>query len=127
MSHEDLPAILNRITQESFSDGLKMDNLLTRKEWANILGIHRYTLGRWEKDIIEEVNPIKSAYFGNERRMRSPYLDAYQRFIIALIFVAKGGLDRKNKPHKIAINFLKMNFSTLKREHFEQWRQAYVN
>ncbi|HEY9798828.1 MAG TPA: hypothetical protein V6D25_00600 [Leptolyngbyaceae cyanobacterium] len=127
MPHDGLPEILGRIAQQNFFDGLKLNNLLTREEWANILGIHRDTLRRWERSIIEKVTPIQSNYFGNERRMRAPYLDDYQRFIIALIYVFKGGLDRKSKSHKKTIDFLKMNFTNLKREQFEQWRNDVHN
>lgn len=123
MQHDNLPALLDRMTQESFFDSFTVDSLLTREEWGNVLGIHRYTVGQWEKNIIENVKPIKSAYFGDIRRMRANYLDPYQRFIIALIYVVKGGLDRRGKTHQYAIDFLKMNFTNLKREHFEQWRK----
>lgn len=123
MSQHDLSTLLDKISKESFFDSFTIDNLLTREEWGNVIGIHRYTLGRWEKLIIENVKPIKTAYFGETRRMRANYLDAYQRFIIALIYVLKGGLDRRGKSHQHVIDFLKMNFTKLKREHFEQWRK----
>lgn len=123
MTHADLPDILQSIKQEKFMDGFKLDNLLTREQWSNVLGISRETIRRWELHIIQNVSPIRSEYF-NIHRMRSPYLDAYQRFLLTLIYVVKGGLEKRSLPHKTAIDFLKINFINLKREYFEQWRNS---
>ncbi|MBW4677690.1 MAG: hypothetical protein KME52_27930 [Desmonostoc geniculatum HA4340-LM1] len=125
MEQTNLPMILEKIKRESFFSGFMFDNLLTREEWANVLGIHRQSVRRWEKEIINKVAPIQSNYY-TVSRMRSPYLDAYQRFVLALIYVVKGGLDRLNKPHAFAVDFLKLNFTSLKREQFEQWRKNNV-
>lgn len=119
----ELATILEKIKNHPIFDGLKYENLLSREEWGDVIGIHRNTIPRWEQQIINEVAPIKNNYF-TANRMRSPYLDPYQRFILAVIYVAKGGLDHKNKPHKTAVDFLKINFMNLKREQFEKWRDS---
>ncbi|MBN3993847.1 MAG: hypothetical protein HWQ36_26035 [Nostoc sp. NMS2] len=121
MENSSLLIVLETIKQENtFKDGL-LDNLLTRGEWAEVLGIHRMTIMRWESEIIQSVSPIKNAYFGDSRSMRSNCLDNYQRFILACLFVVKGGLENCSKPNKEGIKFLKINFSQLKREQFEEW------
>lgn len=121
MPPSELATILDRIRSERIFDGLKFETLLTREEWGNVLGIHRNTIPRWEQKIIGKVAPISNNYF-TVCRMRSPYLDPYQRFILSVIYVVKGGLEHKNKPHKDVVNFLKVNFMNLKREQFECWR-----
>lgn len=125
VEQSDLVSILDKIASNRIFEGLKHENLLTREEWGDVLGICRRSVGRWEQEIISNVRPISNDYF-TVKRMRAPYLDPYQRFILALIYIVKGGLDNRNKPHQTAIDFLKVNFMNLKREQFEQWRKNNV-
>ncbi|ALF52214.1 hypothetical protein ACX27_04080 [Nostoc piscinale CENA21] len=98
-----------------------LDNYLTRQEWGKLIGINRKTIARWETEIIQQVPPVKAQYFPLDRSIRAHYLDNYQRFLIACILVAKGGLERRSRSYESVIKFLKVNFSDLKRENFEQW------
>lgn len=71
-SHLTLAVALDQLNQDVFLDGLRLDNLLTREQWSNTLGIHRSTMHRWESEIIDKVSPIKATYF-SIKRMRAPY------------------------------------------------------
>lgn len=121
MENASLKIVLETIKDENtLKDGF-LDNLLTREQWGKVLGVHRMTIMRWESEIIQSVAPIKTAYFGDSRSMRSNLLDNYQRFILTCLFVVKGGLENRSRPNKEGIRFLKINFSQLKREQFEEW------
>ncbi len=122
MHHVELADILSEIHSHKFFENLKHSILLTREEWSGVIGIHRNTVSRWEQNIIQKVTPVRNDYFHNS--MRGNYLDSYQRFILIVIFIVKGGLENKNSFHADTINFLKTNFDNLQRKHFEEWINA---
>lgn len=121
MTSASLATVLETVETDFIFDGFIIDNTLSREGWAKILGITRQSILVWEKDIINQVPPLADSYLPPERR-RANYLDAYQRFLIAVIFAFKGGLTRGKRSHKLTINFLKKNFSKLNRDSFETWR-----
>jgi hypothetical protein len=124
MMHTDLPAVLEKLKQSPKIKDAFLDNLLTREEWVSILGFHRTTLWRWEEDIINKIPPLKTSYYESERGLRSNYLDPYQRFLSAVIFLLKDESIKKGvKNNSQVIQFLKFNFMHLRRKNFEQWQE----
>jgi hypothetical protein len=124
MMHTDLPAVLEKLRQSPKIKDAFLDNLLTREEWVSILGFHRTTLWRWEEDIINKIPPLKASYYETQRGIRSNYLDAYQRFLSAVIFLLKDESIKKGVRNNIqVIQFLKFNFMHLRRTNFEQWQE----
>ncbi|MBD2492612.1 hypothetical protein [Aulosira sp. FACHB-615] len=121
MVSSSLPIVLETIQEERIFKNAFLDNALTRQEWANVIGINRKTILRWETEIIQSVPPVKAQYFPPDRSIRAQYLDNYQRFLLACILVAKGGLEKRSRSYDSVIKFLKINFNNLKRENFEQW------
>lgn len=71
------------------------DEIISRETWANVLGINRNTLRRWEEEIIKKRSPVK-AYFYRNRKNQKGY-DAYQRFLTLVIYQVK-----QTRPNGIA-------------------------
>ncbi|WP_226890081.1 hypothetical protein [Nostoc sp. MG11] len=124
MSRTDPPQILIYMKQDFQIRDAFLDNLLSREEWAKFLGFHRTTLWRWEEQIINEILPLKHSYYEKHRGARSNYLDAYQRFLSAIIYFLKGGQVEKGIKNNAQVKeFLKRNFMHLRRKDFEQWKE----
>ncbi|MBD2441380.1 hypothetical protein [Nostoc sp. FACHB-110] len=119
-----MPVILETIKENSRFWQALFDNLLSRKELANILGVNRTSIWRWERNIIDKIHPIKQRYYLNSR---SPYLDAYQRFLLIIIFIIKQEIDESLLKNSEPKRFLKLNFQELTRENFELWRKENVS
>jgi hypothetical protein len=124
MSRTEPPEILQYMKQDSKIRDAFLDNLLSREQWADFLGFHRTTLWRWEEKIINEIPPLRFSYHENCRGIRSNYLDAYQRFLLAIIYLLKGEEVEKGIKNNIEVKeFLKRNFMHLRRKDFEQWKE----
>lgn len=98
------------------------ENLLTRKEFASLLGISRKTLFRWERNIVFKVSPVSTAYLSG-LTPRSLYLDNFQRFVLSLIFCLRNSSSFGYSTEDV-IRFLRLNFMQLKREQFNSWIQS---
>jgi hypothetical protein len=118
MNQDSLHDILAHIKKDPKMNDAFLDNLLSRKEWSNILEISRITLWRWEVNIINKIRPLKASYYETGKSCRSNYLDGYQRFLSATIFFLMKG--KKSEEVK---RLLITNFMHLRREDFEQWRK----
>lgn len=125
MSLTDLLDILVDMKQDFKIRDAFLDNLLSRTQWANFLGFHRSTLWRWEEQIISKIPPLKSSYYENHRGVRSNYLDGYQRFLLAIIYLLKGeSVEKGIKNNAQVVKFLKRNFMHLRRKEFEKWKES---
>ncbi|MBD2535438.1 hypothetical protein H6G97_41005 [Nostoc flagelliforme FACHB-838] len=124
MMQTDLPTVLENLKQSPKIRDAFLDNLLTRTEWVSTLGVNRTTLWRWESEIINKIPPLKTSYYESERGVRSNYLDPYQRFLSAVIYLLKDESIKKGvKNNSQVIQFLKFNFMHLRRSNFEQWQE----
>lgn len=85
-----------------FFDG----QLVSREQWGFVLGIHRVTIYRWEKEIIEPDSKL-SLLFYKSKNNKSDGLDGYQRFFIAFILLLKAGLvTNRQMTNKEITNYL---------------------
>jgi hypothetical protein len=124
VSRTNPPDILIYMKQDFQIRDAFLDNLLSREDWANFLGFHRTTLWRWEEQIINEIPPLKHSYYEKYRGARSNYLDSYQRFLSAVIYLLKGGEVEKGIKNNAQVReFLKSNFMHLRRKDFEKWKE----
>ncbi|GIW59492.1 MAG: hypothetical protein KatS3mg087_0558 [Patescibacteria group bacterium] len=119
-SRTDIFKIFDETQKKS---GIFSENLLTREEFARLLGINRKTMYRWEVKLIFKVSPLAIAYL-NKDSPRSLYLDNFQRFVIALIFCLRNSPSYGYDTNQI-LRFLRLNFMQLKREQFNNWIQSF--
>lgn len=125
MLQTDFPEFWRYMKQDFKIRDAFLDNYLSREEWANLLGFHRSTLWRWEVQIINQVLPLRFSYYEKCQGVRSNYLDGYQRFLLAVIYLLKGESLEKGVKNNIEVKeFLKRNFMHLRRKDFEKWKES---
>jgi hypothetical protein len=98
----------------------------TREQFAQRFNIGRTTVWRWEDSIIRLVFPLAQEYQGG---LHHPFLDSYQRFILAIVFLLKNGLlvEGKYMTYDEIKDYLKNKQQNLTREKFTNWIQRSIN
>jgi hypothetical protein len=86
MNQDSLHDILAHIKKDPKMNDAFLDNLLSRKEWSNILKISRITLWRWEVNIINKIRPLKPAITKQEKAVEVTTLMDTKGFYQQLYF-----------------------------------------
>ncbi|MBW4666522.1 MAG: hypothetical protein KME60_03500 [Cyanomargarita calcarea GSE-NOS-MK-12-04C] len=101
-------------------------NLMDKTTFANLLGINRRTLGRWEGGIVNKIARLRYYYYSNGSitlPKKPPLLDGYRRLVLSAIAYRRMS---QNKPLELILEEFK-TFSTdvLSREAYETWANNY--
>jgi hypothetical protein len=95
------------------------DDLISKKEWASVLGVDRKSLQRWESQIILVCDSYRGRYFYGESR--GCMLDGYRKFLLSLI----AELKKLKKNNEQVVQYLNQNEAILTRRNFTNWRKDY--